>query len=120
MKQAQVRQGDVFVTPTDDRPSADAKQVMDEGRVILAYGEVTGHFHEVIAAEPVSTEADDIEAALPPSMLFEEPNGDRFLLVNRPCLLRHDEHGPLTLAPGNYRVIRQREYSPEEIRNVAD
>jgi hypothetical protein len=24
------------------------------------------------------------------------------------------------LPPGNYQVIRQREYSPEEIRNVAD
>ena len=34
--------------------------------------------------------------------------------------LVHDEHDTLTIAPGAYKVIRQREYHPEEIRNVAD
>ncbi len=32
----------------------------------------------------------------------------------------HEEHGPVTLPPGDYEVTIQREYSPEEIRNVAD
>lgn len=113
MAQQQVRQGDVFVSPTQSRPSAAAKSITDNDRVVLAYGEVTGHAHEVVADEM----SDEM---LPASALFEEPDGARFLIVNRPCTLRHEEHGPIALAPGAYRVIRQREYSPEEIRNVAD
>ena len=34
--------------------------------------------------------------------------------------LTHDEHGPITLEPGVYKVRIQREYSPEAIHNVAD
>ena len=32
----------------------------------------------------------------------------------------HDEHATIMLPPGAYRVIRQREYAPEEVRYVAD
>jgi hypothetical protein len=32
----------------------------------------------------------------------------------------HEEHGPITLPRGTYRVWRQREYSPEAIRVVRD
>lgn len=115
MTQRSVRQGDVLVTPCDGRPSQTAKKVLDGQRVILAYGEVTGHAHEVIAAEMA-----DIVDGLPPAMLFEEPDGARMLIVDRECILRHEEHGPINLAPGVYKVTRQSEYSPEEIRNVAD
>ena len=113
MKQQQVRQGDVYLRPTRSRPSDAAKLVIDQGRVILAYGEVTGHAHQVVAetTDAVST---------PPCALFEEPDGSRLLIVDRPCTLRHEEHGPIALAPGAYRVVRQREYSPEAVRNVAD
>ena len=34
--------------------------------------------------------------------------------------LKHDEHSTIELPQGNYRVTRQREYSPTAIRNVAD
>jgi hypothetical protein len=110
----QVRQGDVFVERVRSI-SSEARHhpvPLDAGRIILAYGEVTGHAHVVVAT--------DREAALPPASLFEAPNGARFLLVDRPCALVHDEHGAIALAPGAYRVVRQREYSPEAIRSVAD
>jgi hypothetical protein len=32
----------------------------------------------------------------------------------------HEEHGPITLDPGMWRVVRQREYHPEAIRTVMD
>ena len=32
----------------------------------------------------------------------------------------HEEHASIQLPKGNYRIVRQREYSPEAIRNVAD
>lgn len=106
------RQGDVLVRQVKKREPT-GKDVREQGRVILAHGEVTGHAHEVIAEAPT-------EIGLPPAQFFEEPNGKRFLFVNTPCALTHQEHGRIALAPGCYGVIRQREYSPEEIRNVTD
>ena len=111
MKRQQVRQGDVFLRPTTAQPTVAAKP-LDNGRVILAYGEVTGHAHTVVDAE--------VDTAIPPAALFEEADGTVLLLVDRPCALTHQEHGTIMLAPGAYRVTRQREYSPEAIRNVSD
>lgn len=112
--------------------SPEAKDLRENGRVILAHGEVTGHCHEVFA-QPF----DGVEE-LPPFDYFEEPSGRRVLLVNRPCELRHQEHAPIALdpsspqqfrqgdvlgnpiGPGAWEIVRQREYTPSEIRQVAD
>ena len=106
------------------------KDLRENGRVTLAVGEATGHHHSVYA--------DAETALLPEAEFFEEPNGRRVLLVRKPCTLRHQEHGPITLDPTNpiqarqgdvlltpigigaWEVTRQREYSPEAIRSVAD
>lgn len=114
MKQQIVRQGDVLVKRTRKQPSAAAKRVTDQGRTILAYGEVTGHCHEVIA--PPMPGVDNV----PAQELFEEPDGTRILVLKRDGELRHDEHGTIALGQGTYEVIRQREYAPEANRNVAD
>lgn len=115
------------------KPDA-TKDLREHGRVILAHGEVTGHQHEVVDA------VDAAIAGLPPAEFFEEPGGRRRVLIAlRPCVLRHQEHGPIALDPGNpqqvrqgdvllnpiglgaWEVIRQREgYSPETIRHVID
>lgn len=115
MKQVQVRQGDVFLRAVRMRdPLAGAQVTDDRGRVILAYGEVTEHAHEVVPSDTA------IADATPPAMLIEEPGGKRFLFVNAPCSLVHQEHGTIALMPGCYEVVRQREYSPEAIRTIAD
>ena len=108
----------------------DAKDMREHGRIILAHGEVTGHVHEVCAVATGDT--------LPAAEFFEEPDGRRVLLLLRPCVLRHQEHGPIALDPaapvqvrqgdlllnpigaGAWLVIRQREYAPDAIRNVVD
>lgn len=105
----------------------------ENGRIILAHGEVTGHCHEVLAAD----------SNLPPGMdaaqFFTDPEtGDRMLMLLAPAVLRHQEHDPITLDPtaplqfrqgdvfgdpvgdGLWRIRRQREYAPDAIRNVAD
>ncbi len=116
MKTVQIRQGDVLLVTTTHRITKEAKPVpRDRGRVVLAYGEVTGHAH---ALDGALTE------------LFEERDGALYLRLGAGDELRHvdslesfgptGEHGSQTLAAGTYRVIRQREYSPEQIRNVAD
>lgn len=106
------RQGDVLVQRVPDRPRAGA-DASERGRIVLAHGEVTGHAHEVVPAERIDGE-------LPAAQFFEEPDGTRMLFVDRHCLLTHQEHAAIALAPGCYKVVRQREYSPEEIRTVAD
>jgi hypothetical protein len=106
-----MRQGDVLVTRVARRARKGEQVTADGGRVVLAHGEVTGHAH-VVQVE------DGLE--MPAAQLFTEPDGTRYLFVDRPCALVHEEHGPIALAPGCYRVTRQREYSPEAIRTVAD
>jgi hypothetical protein len=110
------RQGDVFGKRVDDANLDDIEKKSieldtDKGapRVVFAYGEVTGHAH-AIAYDESNME------------WFEDAaNGNRyFRVLHTPVELRHEEHSPITLDPGTYRVKRQREYTPEEIRPVAD
>jgi len=108
--QPRFRQGDVYLQKTDETIPAGAQPVQrDRGRVVLAYGEVTGHAHVI--------EDEDVE-------LFTTATADavdRWLRVGpKGATLVHDEHGAITLPPGIYRTRIQREYSPEAIRNVAD
>lgn len=109
MKKFQVRQGDVFVEALDGEIPANAKPVKaDAGRTILAYGEVTGHAH-----------------ALPGSQaklfrVVDESSMTSYLTVSKTVALQHEEHAPIEIPPGNYRVNIQREYHPEAIRQVAD
>lgn len=117
------------------RKPTNTKDLREAGRIILAHGEVTGHCHEVIEAEHDGT----IPTDMPAAEFFEEPGtGRRVLFVNRPCVLRHDEHDRIALDPatpqqyrqgdvllnpigaGAWEVVRQREYFPEAIRQVAD
>lgn len=98
----QYRQGDVLIEQIAEIPSS-AKKV--KGRVILAEGEATGHAHEIDqdAAEAWKSESETVAVR-----------------VKKPSAVKHQEHAPIHLNRGNYRVTRQREYSPEAIRNVAD
>lgn len=98
------RQGDVLLIKVDAMPLDTVLVDPDGDRVVLAYGEVTGHAHAL------ST----VGAAL-----YEHPEG-RFLHLVQPSALVHEEHSTIDLAPGVYRVIRQREYTPREVRFVTD
>ncbi len=102
-----IRQGDVLLIKVRRRSLAKATPVpRDGGRIVLAYGEVTGHSHA-------------IDAAL--AELFEEKDGQLYLKVSgADAELRHEEHGAIAIPPGTYRVVRQVEYTPQEIRRVQD
>ena len=104
MKRAQYRQGDVLLVPVNEIPNGSISEASDGSRVVLAYGEVTGHAHAI----------DSTLAAT-----FQHGQ-ERFLKVEPGAILRHEEHSPLNLAPGAYRVIIQREYEPSGWRRVAD
>lgn len=104
-----MRQGDVLLVPTSEVPAGREVKTAD-GRVILAYGEVTGHAHAF---------AKEI-AQLGTVVHTRTKNGREFLQVVEEAPLVHEEHDTVVVAPGCYEVRRQVEYSPEEIRNVAD
>ena len=101
-----IRQGDVLLIPTSP-PTNHTPVKRDQGRVILAYGEATGHAHAIHHpnCDLVTTDAAD--------ELFLLVYGDDVDLV-------HQEHSTLTITPGSYRVVRQREYTPEAPVWVAD
>ena len=101
------RQGDVLIRSTNITEKGDAIE-RDNGRVVLAYGEVTGHAHAIAA---------------PNAKLFALAGEmTRYLLqvTKTPVELKHEEHSTIVLPPGNYEVVRQREYTPQGLRNVAD
>lgn len=116
MKPKLFRQGDVLIVAVDELP-ADVKPVAREnGQVILAHGEVTGHAHAILdeRAELVTPGDDQLVTADEALELYLLVHGDE------PVELVHQEHDTIALPPGQYEVRRQREYAPEETRLVAD
>ena len=101
------RQGDVLLRAVAAIPKG-AKDITPQGRIVLAHGEVTGHAHAIA----------DAPAEVKPRLW--DAGAERFLQVVAPASLQHEEHAPIELPPGNYQVIGQVEYAPEEIRRVAD
>jgi hypothetical protein len=108
------RQGDVLLVQVDGLPEGTIAERADRDRVVLAYGEVTGHAHAIAAREARSFKS---PAPVP---VHTDWNAERFLQVATKAFLRHEEHATIELPAGTYAVIQQREYSPEEIRRVAD
>ena len=104
MKPNQYRQGDVLLQEIESIPITAVRQERDNGRVILAYGEVTGHAHAVL--EPTVT-----KLASGIAEYLDAPKG---------CTIGHEEHSAITVAPGQYQIIHQREYTPERIVPVRD
>lgn len=123
----QFRQGDVLVIMVDSLPNNVTAKPRDNGRVVLAYGEVTGHAHAITekkvihydAADAVSA-AEALLASVGMRRQLTAENAPTFLELATEAPLQHEEHGTIKLPAGKAVVIRQREYSPTELRSVAD
>jgi hypothetical protein len=96
------RHGDVFLQKCEGLPT-DARRLP---HLILAKGELTGHAHRVLERDAASVWQTDDE-------LYLDVTGDQ-------ATVSHEEHAPIQLNRGTYRVWIQREYTPEEIRRVID
>ena len=118
-----IRQGDVLLQPATSLPTGCAPVPLDKGRIVLAYGEVTGHAHAIADHITVGPEAaaEIAEAAIARAKLWRAPDGSRYLEVSEPVTLTHEEHTAHTIPPGVYRLPSQVEYvAPEIVRQVAD
>lgn len=94
-----LRQGDVLLVPADAIPDDARVITRDNGRVVLAYGEVTGHAHAIASHEATQLRDGD----------------DRYLRLEAAATLAHEEHAPIEVPPGVYRIVIQREYVPAPV-----
>lgn len=98
------RQGDVLIQRVEEMP--DIKTAKPKGvRLILVEGEATGHHHSV----PV----EDVD-------VMGRDGGATFLRLIKDSVLEHQEHAPIKLTAGTYKVTRQVEYNGQSFRNVKD
>lgn len=105
MKTKMYRQGDVLLREVSSIPKTAIPQ-KQAGRLVLAYGEVTGHAHAIQDLGNVD--------------VFVGAEGQLYLHVKEATALQHEEHGTILLPAGKYERVLQREYQPDEIRNVQD
>ena len=100
------RQGDVLIRRVELIPESTQPVARDNGRIVLAYGEVTGHAHAIIDAAAELVRSADAS--------------HRFLRVMAASGvdLQHEEHATITLPPGTYEVIQQREYTSHDMAPV--
>ena len=105
-----VRQGDVLLIPVASMPAGLKPVAPVNGRVILAFGEATGHHHSLAASAAALFRPDDMPSGI----------GGWLEVGSAGAVLEHQEHSPITLPPGIYRQAAQVEETPEAVRQVAD
>jgi len=96
------RQGDILLLPCPKIPSGAVREAPEDGVVVLARGETSGHRHVMTADRVVFFREDGSGSGG-----FIKVTGDV------PVDLSHEEHAPLSIPPGDYRVVRQHEYQPQ-------
>lgn len=96
--------GDVIIEQVADIPGWESMAPITDGCV--AYGEATGHAHKLFG---------DFD-------LREDSNGGRYFKADNVIVLKHQEHRPVEIPAGLYRVGIQNEYDhfSEMVRGVAD
>ena len=114
------RQGDVLLIAVgqirrldQNQPAGGAIASPEDGRLVLAHGEATGHHHSFGARAGITLFRDDTL-------------GPYLVEVTGPAALEHQEHASLTMAPspsnttGRFHVLRQRVYQGGMTRKVED
>jgi hypothetical protein len=102
------RQGDVLIVPCEKLNFAGAglhEVPRENGRVILAHGEQTGHSHAIGA---------------PAAVLFRNSFGALFLHAPDGATVEHEEHKALELPSGDFSVTTQRRADPERTVRASD
>lgn len=96
------QQGDVLVVSIDEIPKATKLD-----HLILQTGEVTGHAHRISNGL---------------AELFETGSTKYLKVLSDEAVLTHEEHKPITLPKGLYKIgiVREYDHFIEEARNVQD
>jgi len=94
------RQGDLAITQIEKLPE-NLKEIKNP---VLAYGEVTGHKHQLL------------ERTANQFRVLEDSAGNKYLDINQPTDLVHEEHNTITIEKGLYFVGHEREYNYFELQ----
>lgn len=106
------QQGDVLIKPLASLPSKQFKSVAPvRGSLVLAEGEVTGHFHGIEFDPSNVALLEDIDT----KALYLEVFGDT-------ATVKHQEHGPVTVEKGVYEIgiVQEYDHFAEAARRVQD
>ena len=112
---SQAAQGDLLIRRIDSLPKGCIQLKPEKGFFVVAHSE-TGHNH-VIAERPnvmIYTTNDPMVSYL---QVIEATDAAETIIEH---LRSFDTHESISIAPGNYEIRRQREYSPEGWRRVED
>lgn len=99
-------QGDVIIKKITKLPSGEKKTDNQCKDKILAFGESTGHKHQIV-----------------------DGSCEMFRILNKiyinaltECKLKHEEHKPITIPPGVYEVdtVRETDWVTKTIKKVVD
>ena len=96
------RQGDVIIVGIEKLP-VDKKSLKARKDNVILEGETSGHKHLLLEGE-----------------LYEDEQGNLFVKANEDTQVVHEEHKPIDIEKGLYRVIRQREYAEDTNSFVVD
>jgi hypothetical protein len=108
-------QGDLLIERVADRaPSGSEISRSGDGALVLAEGEATGHRHAIF--ESVTMFRDDGLARDIPDGLYI----GHVKVAGDDAVVQHDEHASITLPKGTWRIRRQRQLEPRDVRVVAD
>ena len=108
-------QGDLLIERVVDiEPCGTVLTPDATGAMVLAEGELTGHRHTIF--ERVTMFRDDSLAREVPAGLYV----GHIKVESGAATIRHQEHAPISLGEGTYRVRRQRELEPRDAVIVAD
>jgi len=105
------RQGDCLLIAVESIPAEAVETPAEAGQVILAHSE-TGHHHAI--AERIGVVA---YRSGDPLVGWLRVAGEPADLVHH---RDHDRHQTVQIPAGTYRVVRQREHTPEGWQRVAD
>lgn len=87
------RHGDIPLYKID---KPEGKKLTHNGSFIIALGEATGHHHQITVVD-----VNDLEV--------RETKDGYILVLRSEGELTHQEHGTIRIAPGTYKVGRERE-----------
>lgn len=99
------RQGDFLFIPVATSPEGEPEQRVND-KLIIGYGEATGHNHATIAVNASITRSTD---------------GVRwFTVIDAPVDVTHNEHATITIPAGVYEIRQERTYHAGKVQRVTD